>query len=554
MLRSNGWRAIHSVGGTSTGIFDRIDHLSIYSDDRQPLIDFFREQLGLQQFVPQTKYCFGDEDTPFALDMLHLGSGVGLEVYTDPDLKSWREYFGKKPGTVVNVGMQPTGFSLDRAQSLMLRQYVMRCIRRTSYASCTKLTTFVFYSAFKIAPAVLYHFSDEQCAADETLPRWCMKKMPFQVGIGAHMEEEGIKWSSRTQDLPQLTYFYCVQWHKDWLSHPAALRSRMTQAPQGPLGLLACKKVFWSLPWDESEMMRLGDQMRRFLASVRQASAQELAIQFPEGPELYVIAESDPQREQLMGRVNGFELSVTAPPTEVWTLLEEAGLAPRLQGAGGGDAAQQMAQATAQWGSSAAQAPRIVVDLEPVGGYGISLHFVGATVPQRRLAIAAQAYAEAHAELLAEGGGQGNPLLANAPPAAQLGPGVGVGGAGANALLAASGGGEGGVRAPGSMLHARDALATASTVAAAANPRNQVLPAGAVLAGAPSLAHAAASLQFAPPPALTLASRVASPESSTPGGAMGRVTRLNDRKGVMPADDAPKPKGLVQELFFWNRM
>ncbi len=113
---------IHSVGGTATGIFDRIDHLSIYSDDREPLIGFFRHQLGLQPLVPPTKYCFGDEDTPFALEMLHLGSGVGLEVYTDPDLKSWRQYFGKNPGTVVNVGMQPTGFSLDRAQSLMLRQ------------------------------------------------------------------------------------------------------------------------------------------------------------------------------------------------------------------------------------------------------------------------------------------------------------------------------------------------------------------------------------------------------------------------------------------------
>jgi hypothetical protein len=112
------------VGGTSTGIFDRIDHLSIYSDDREPLIRFLAQELGLGHLVPSTKYFFGEQDTPFALDMLHLGSGVGIEVYTDPDLKSWRSYFGKKPGTVVNVGMQPTGFSLDRAQSLMLRQCV----------------------------------------------------------------------------------------------------------------------------------------------------------------------------------------------------------------------------------------------------------------------------------------------------------------------------------------------------------------------------------------------------------------------------------------------
>jgi hypothetical protein len=34
---------------------------------------------------------------------------------------------------------------------------------------------------------------------------------------------------------------------------------------------------------------------------------------------------------------------------------------------------------------------------------------------------------------------------------------------------------------------------------------------------------------------------------------MGRVTRLNDRKGVMP-DFGPEPKGLLQELFHWNRM
>jgi len=395
----------------------------------------------------------------------------------------------------------------------------------------------------------MYHFSDEQCAADASLPRWCMKKMPFQVGIGAHMEEEGIKWSSRTQDLPQLTYFYCVQWHKDWLCHPAALRSRMTQTPQGPLGLLACKKVFWSLPWDESEMMRLGDQMRRFLASVRQASAQELAIQFPEGPELYVIAESDPERERLMGRVNGFELSVTSAPAQVWELLAHAGLAPVLQGVPPGETQQQLQDAAKEWGNGLALQPRIVVDLQPVGGYGISLHFVGATAPQRRLAIAAQAYAEVHAELLAESSSAANPLLGVNPSVMQL-EGSPGGGSTAPALTA----GAPAHAVAGSSSQAQAALATASAVAAAANPRNGVLPAGAVLAGTPSLAHASSALQYAPPPALTLANRMASPESSTPGGVMGRVTRLNDRQGVMPADDAPKPKGIVQELFFWNRL
>ena len=143
-------RAIHSVGGTSTGIFDRIDHLSIYSDDREPLIEFFRGHLGLEQFVPETGYCFGEDDTPFTLDMLHLGSGVGLEVYTDPDLKSWREYFGKKPGTVVNVGMQPTGFSLDRAQSLMLRQYVSPCSHNATCALLERRITCTFAAPSKL--------------------------------------------------------------------------------------------------------------------------------------------------------------------------------------------------------------------------------------------------------------------------------------------------------------------------------------------------------------------------------------------------------------------
>lgn len=487
------------MGGTGGSMFDRIDHLSVYADDRRPLVHFLVEGLGMQPMVPPTTYHFGHEDTPFRLELLHAGSGMGLEVYTDPDLQSWRQYFRRNPGTVVNVGLQPAGLSLDRAASLMLRH------------------------SMKASPPVAYHFTDAQRAEDALLPRWLHKKMPFQMGDALHMAEEGVKWASRTQDLPQLTYFYAVQWHKDWAGHPAAVRSRMTALPFGPLGITACNRVFWSVPWEENELMKLGDQMRRFLTPVSQPATHELAIHFPEGPELYVVAEADPARHQLLGRVQGWELAVTADLATVLQVLENNSLSVA------GPCSPE------EW-RAAEPSARLCVDLSPVGGHGLTLHLVPAKPRQRRLALGAAAY-----------GRVAGRLGSTAASQQQLPPPIDDREGPVGALVARSQD-----PVPGTVPHAASSVQHA--VQLSVSGAVPALPAGALAAGAPSIAAATAPAQFAPPPSLTVAARTGSANSLTPGGRMGKAVRYNDRRPVKPAPEPEAPRSWLQELWHWQRL
>eukprot|EP01138_Halocafeteria_seosinensis_P001745 gb/GECG01001788.1/.p1 GENE.gb/GECG01001788.1/~~gb/GECG01001788.1/.p1 ORF type:complete len:517 (+),score=53.75 gb/GECG01001788.1/:1-1551(+) len=374
--------------GTKPGsAIDRIDHLSIYADDKQPLLDLLRDVLGLHTMIPRTSYAFGENDTPFELELLHLGSGVGIEVYTDPSLQSWREKMGKPNCTIANVGLTPAYNDIDRTTSLMLRRG----------------------ARFEGAP-VVYHFTDEQREQDPSLPRWLFKKFPIRIGDASFIHDDGAKWASRMQDIPQLTYFYLCMWHKDLPSRPAQWRSMNLFSPMGPYGITGCNRIFWSVPDDEDEMSKLAMQFHRMNVVVNQLSAKELTVMFPEGPQLHIVAESAVQRKPMMGRISGIELAVSdweytrealrnSHGFSLRTLSPTEGFAEAKERTEENSTSEQVVpyNVSPVWmdapgkdtGALPLQGFRFILDTEQVGCPGMEVHFVPSNKLQLRLSRAA---------------------------------------------------------------------------------------------------------------------------------------------------------------------
>ena len=379
-----------SMGTKAGPAFDRIDHLAIYADDKKPLWDFFKNTLGLDTMVPHTTYAFGEEDTEFDLQMLHLGNGVGVELYTDPSLKAWRKKLGKPNCTIANVGLTPAYNDMDRATSLMLRRG----------------------ARFDGSP-VVYHFTNEQLRNDPDLPRWLFKKFPIRIGDASFIHDDGAKWASRLQDIPQLTYFYLCMWHKDFGYRPSVWRANSLVSKMGPYGITGCNRIFWSVPDDEEEMSKLAMQFHRMNMVVNQLSAKELTVMFPEGPQLHIVAESASQRQDMMGRISGIEFAVSDWEDTRQSLQEREGLKVKTLGATEGFAEEATELSVSRkkapkqvvpynvspkWehipgkdtGALPLQGSRFIIDTDQLGCPGIELHFVPANKLQLRLARASE--------------------------------------------------------------------------------------------------------------------------------------------------------------------
>ena len=531
----------HTGGATSGGVFDRIDHISIYADDRQGLSEFLSQVLALERLMPHQHYAFGQHDVPFELDMLHLGGGVGVEVYTDSSLAEWRTKFGRAPCSIANLALKPCANSIDRATSMMLRRN-----HRTR------------------SMPVAYHFTDEQRAEQPDLPRWLCHKLPIQIGNLTHMEEGGAEWAARMQDIPQLAYFFLVAWHKDLPWHPAAVRRRLMHACIGPAQICGLNTVYWSVPSEEQELLDIALQMRAFGMPVTQRATNELRLHFIEGPDLHITAESLPSRLHLRGRITGWELAV-ADIDAAAAALQAAGVhiqdasagvapawAPAPQAALMREATESVSRpdagetagtahsvvpavstsALATGATVAASnatlpaevlnaapghmtldpAPRFVVDTAQFGAPGLYIHFVQATPGQLRLAQASAVYTAALPELkslqaqLSAGKADAAPQqLPQQSHGSQQGDSAGTGDVPA---------------LPMPLQHGQVPLASSAlaiTDAAVPGPLRS-----AFLAADSSVVHA-------PPMALAMSGRITTLDVPDVGGRPGRLMRYNDR-------------------------
>lgn len=349
----------------------RIDHLSIHADDRAPFWRFLTETLELPVVVPPTRYALAVDHAPtavssldrdrtdsdssssssslaFDLSMVNVGSGLGVEVFSDPSIREARRRSRLPATTIPSLALEPGQFNLARTAALFDRQK-MRAAR---------------------AP-ITYHFLPEDRAADPTLPAWLWRKLVFEMGYASATDDNSAYWAARASLLPPMLYTFFVLWHRDFAAHPTLWRRDDVPLPMGALGITACRRVFVSVPDNEVEFARLAVQWRDLNHSVTQPSSRELEIRFPAGPALHLCAETDPARVGRIGRLTGWECAV--PSLEfAWHALTQRLPADQLV---------VLPFSTPD---------RLVLDLTPVGGVGLELHLVRQSVVETQTMLAAE--------------------------------------------------------------------------------------------------------------------------------------------------------------------